>query len=245
MNENIEQYNKLRIDVDEPFQFHCTQCGDCCREREDILLTARDLFRIALKLKMEPLEVVKQYGESYVGSPSRLPIVRLRPLGPLKQCSLLKNNKCLVHDAKPGVCAMFPIGRMLKLKPDKEHPTHMVEPQIEYICTHPGCGDDSESHTVREWLDSFGIDLEDAFFIEWSQTLTELSVALQKAENYANEKTMLQLWNAVFICLYLNYDISESFYPQFRSNLEKIFQILELLHKIVLDDRTSVLKKSQ
>lgn len=232
MNEDLEQYKKLRIDVDEPFQFHCTQCGDCCRDREDILLTARDLFRIAKKLKMNPVDFIKNYGESYIGNPSRLPIVRLRPLGPFKQCSLLKNNKCLVHDAKPAVCAMFPVGRMLQMKPEGEQSVRMAKPQIEYICTHPGCGDDLETHTVREWLDTFGIDLEDSFFIQWSQTLSKLSVALQEEEKHTDSKSMIQLWHAIYICLYLNYDIDENFYPQFQANVEKIFQVLDLLHQI-------------
>lgn len=240
MNEDIEQYKKLRIDVDEPFQFHCTQCGDCCRDREDILLTARDLFQIAQKLKMSPAEVVNRYGETYIGAPSRLPIIRLRPLGPFKQCSLLRNNKCLVHDAKPAVCAMFPIGRMLELKLEEKHPNHMVKPQIEYICIHPGCGDDSETHTVQEWLHRFGIALDDAFFIEWSQTLTKLSVALQKQEQNINEKRMEQLWNAIFICLYLNYDINESFYPQFQSNATRVFETLDLINTFLPDDEALV-----
>lgn len=243
MNEDIEQYKKLRIDVDEPFQFHCTQCGDCCRDREDILLTARDLFQIAQKLKMSPAEVVNQYGEAYIGTPSRLPIIRLRPLGPFKQCSLLRNNKCLVHDAKPAVCAMFPIGRMLELKPEEKRPSHMAKPQIEYICTHPGCGDDSETHTVREWLRRFGIALDDAFFIEWSQTLTKLSVALQKQEQNINEKRMGQLWNATFICLYLNYDITKSFYLQFQSNATRVLDTLDLLNAFLPDDE-ALIKRS-
>lgn len=43
------------------FRFHCMQCGDCCRHREDILLTPFDLFRIAGHLSITPGEVAKQF----------------------------------------------------------------------------------------------------------------------------------------------------------------------------------------
>ena len=32
------------VSSDDTFRFHCTQCGKCCTERDDILLTPRDLF---------------------------------------------------------------------------------------------------------------------------------------------------------------------------------------------------------
>ena len=47
---NAIEHNKLT--ADDPFRFHCTQCGKCCINREDILLTPLDLFRIANELKL-------------------------------------------------------------------------------------------------------------------------------------------------------------------------------------------------
>ena len=41
---NAIEHNKLT--ADDPFRFHCTQCGKCCINREDILLTPLDLFRM-------------------------------------------------------------------------------------------------------------------------------------------------------------------------------------------------------
>lgn len=106
--ENLEN---MIIDPNEPFRFHCTQCGKCCEHREDILLNPQDLFRMAKFLKQSPADVVNHYCEVYIGPDSRIPIVRLLPEGPTKRCPFLVRNKCRIHEAKPTVCAMFPIGR--------------------------------------------------------------------------------------------------------------------------------------
>ena len=110
----MDNYDDLHIGVDETFKFHCTMCGKCCIKREDILLSPRDLYRVSRELQLAPSDFVNQYGETYIGSDSRIPIVRLRPRGSIKRCPLLKDRKCSVHKVKPTVCAMFPIGRLVK-----------------------------------------------------------------------------------------------------------------------------------
>ena len=43
LKEIVDNFDSLKIGVDEPFRFHCTMCGKCCINREDILLTPRDM----------------------------------------------------------------------------------------------------------------------------------------------------------------------------------------------------------
>lgn len=52
LKEIIDNYDSLKIGIDEPFQFNCIQCGKCCINREDILLTPRDLYNLGKELKM-------------------------------------------------------------------------------------------------------------------------------------------------------------------------------------------------
>ena len=114
LKEIVDNFDSMKIGVDEPFRFHCTMCGKCCINREDILLTPRDMYCMAKELQITPKELFDQYCETYVGHDSRIPIVRLKPRGSIKRCPLLKEHKCSVHKAKPGVCAMFPIGLYLQ-----------------------------------------------------------------------------------------------------------------------------------
>lgn len=163
-----ENLDRMTIGVDEPFKFNCDMCGKCCIHREDILLNAKDIYHMAKELQMEPAEMFQKYCETYIGGSSRIPIVRIKPRGPIMRCPLMKERKCSVHKAKPTVCAMFPIGRCIKMEADDKNPAVSTN-EITYIFTDPGCGDGSKNHTVREWLGEFGIPLEDEFFFAWNE----------------------------------------------------------------------------
>lgn len=106
----VENLDSMKIGLDEPFKFHCDMCGKCCIHREDILLSPKDIYNMSKELGIKPEELFERYCEVYVGPDSRVPIVRLKPRGSVKRCPLLKNRKCMVHKAKPTVCAMFPLG---------------------------------------------------------------------------------------------------------------------------------------
>lgn len=228
LKEIVDNFDKLKIGVDDPFQFQCGECGKCCINREDILMSPKDMYNAAKELGLSVIDFFKQYCETYVGPSSRIPIVRLVPRGSIKRCRLLKNRKCSIHKAKPAVCAMYPIGRCIVRDPD--NPTaELTSEQIQYIFTHPGCGKGEETHTVREWLETFGIPLEDEFFLKWQQTTAELGDIFRRAENIASEKTMELAWNAAFVALYLGYDTEADFMPQFEQNRKNVTELVRLL----------------
>ena len=148
MKHDIETIKKQVLDLDKSFEFKCLQCCNCCRNREDILLTAYDIYRIAKHLSIKPHDVFTKYCETYIGTSSGVPVVRLMPKPIGKVCPLLKSGKCSVHQAKPVVCALFPLGRYMSSDDDDS---------INYFLQDIRCGGKGEHHTVREWLQSFNI----------------------------------------------------------------------------------------
>lgn len=216
----VDNFDKLQIGVDDPFKFHCTMCGKCCFHREDILINPKDIYNISKELGMTPQEMIEQYCETYIGRDSRMPIVRLKPRGSVQRCPLLKNHKCSVHKAKPVVCAMYPIGRCLKV--GERDIKDITTDDILYIFQNPGCGDETETHTVREWLGSFGMSVEDEFFIEWQKVVTELCLIFRKVEKMLSPNTMMMVWQSAYVGLYLHYDMNMDFMPQFTENAKKV-----------------------
>lgn len=223
-----ENLDSMLIETDEPFKFHCDMCGKCCINRDDILLNAKDVYNMAKELQMEPLNMVETYCETYIGDSSRIPIVRIKPRGSIRRCPLMKNHKCSVHKAKPTVCAMFPIGRCIQMDAKKDD-TKFTTSDSKYIFTNPGCGDDSETHTVREWLNEFGIPLEDEFFLTWNQLISELGGIFRKGEKVLSEDGMNTVWNLTFVKIYLNYDLSMEFMPQFEKNAAEILAVMRMM----------------
>ena len=225
LQEIADNLDKMAIGVDDRFQFHCDMCGKCCIHREDILLNAKDVYRMAKELQMEPADMFQKYCETYIGESSRIPIVRIKPRGSIMRCPLMKEHKCSVHNAKPTVCAMFPIGRCIKMEADNPNP-EIAAGNITYIFTDPGCGDNSETHTVREWLGGFGIPLEDEFFVAWNQLVSELGCIFREAEKVLSENTMCAAWQLTFVKVYLDYDMGREFRPQFQANVSEILDIM-------------------
>ncbi len=229
LKEIVDNFDSLKIGLDEPFRFHCTMCGKCCINREDILLTPRDMYSMAKELQISPEELFKRYCETYIGHDSCIPIVRLKPRGSIKRCPLLKDRKCSVHKAKPGVCAMFPIGRCVTVDQKAAKMTNAKIGEIQYIFTNPSCGDNAETHTVRGWLSEFGIPVEDEFFNLWHQKIFQLGSIFRKAEKVCSDHTMELAWTATFVALYLEYDTSKDFLPQFEENSEKILNLMKMI----------------
>lgn len=223
-----ENLDAMTVGVDEPFKFHCDMCGKCCINREDILLNAKDIYNMSKELQMEPVDMFKKYCETYIGESSRIPIVRIKPRGSIKRCPLMKEHKCSVHKAKPTVCAMFPIGRCIKMDASNQN-VEINTSDIRYIFTDPGCGDNSETHTVREWLGEFGIPLEDEFFLAWNRTISELGAIFHKGEKVLSEEGMMAAWNLTFVKIYLDYDMAKEFLPQYKENVEEVLAVMRTM----------------
>ena len=101
------QFRPLR--PDDEFITGCARCGQCCRNRSDIILSPYDIYHLAHGLDMHPLEVIRNYGSVYVGQTSHIPLVSLRYVkeGDGTVCPFLKP----VNAFKPAVCRMYPLGR--------------------------------------------------------------------------------------------------------------------------------------
>ena len=88
------------------------------------------------------------------------------------------------------------------------------------------CGDDSETHTVREWLSGFDIALEDEAYIAWNQVISDVSSQIQKLEKTQDMLTMMEVWFVARLLLYLRYDISKDFLPQMQENVSCLTELL-------------------
>lgn len=224
-----EHLEEMLIKPDEKFRFHCTQCGKCCINREDILLNPKDLYNIAATLSMSQEAVVERYCETYMGGTSHLPIVRLKPRGTIKRCPFLKNRKCIVHNAKPTVCAMYPIGRCLAISQDVMRSIDSAELKTQFILTDINCGDGSEEHTVRDWLSAFGIPIDDQYFIRWQRIALLSSKVIKQAESSWSPEGINMLLTLVFNVLYLGYDMDQAFESQFDQRVAKLHGILSMI----------------
>ena len=226
-NELFRDLESMTIGLDDTFKFHCDQCGKCCTHREDIILSPMDIFKMAKELKMTPVEFYHEYCVFNIGEHTRMPIVRLASEGKDTHCVLLKNHRCSVHKVKPAVCAMFPLGRYMSFEKDDYNAESIDTSKVKYLLQPPECGDESETHTVREWLSGFDIKLEDEAFVQWQKAISRFSNKFKELEKKQDMLSMMEIWFVVRVSLYLQYDTSKEFLPQFNYNVENLLKLLD------------------
>jgi len=221
------------------FKFSCNVCGKCCRNRDDIILNTFDIYRLAKFLSLTPYEFIEKYCDKYLGPDSKLPIVamKFKTIYDLNKtytaCPFLKHRdgvlKCIVHEAKPTVCALFPLGRAIKIQ-DSELEVYYYEQDV---C----CGSKETTHTIKEWLDSYSIsDSEEAFilFSDFTKKLYEI-IDLRKLhdEKIISEKMMESFYFMLVNLMYLKYDTNKPFIEQYKENLNSICKMSSNIAEIL------------
>lgn len=207
MSYNYEELMKKKIELDEEFEFGCDCCGQCCH-RDLLLLAGYDIYRIAKFLGKTMKEIIEENCFGYIGEDSKLPIVSVKPRLADNSCRFLRNGKCLVHDVKPSVCGLFPLGRMYDSRID----------DYVYFKQKIICGN-KEKHTLKEWLESINIEEIDRMSKPWGNALTDLAMYLQKIKD---EKKLRVITNKLIIALYLNYDTNIDYVEQLERNLQEL-----------------------
>lgn len=230
--EGIEHLEEHLLDLDSEFRFKCRRCGKCCIHQDTIIFNTRDIYNIAKKKGLTMREVVDAYTEVYIGRNSRIPIIHLLSNGPKGACPLLENGRCSVHDCKPTVCALFPLGRVAVGSKDDGQPGLGQELQVKYIINDYNCGSAKRVNTVRSWLARFGIPEHDEFYLLWSRVLTTLTMAAMKMEEAkVSEPTLNMFWSTVCQILYFQYDVARDFMPQFQAAADALIHLGETLIK--------------
>jgi len=236
-HELIENLDKYRIGIDDVFAFKCRECGKCCRGREDILLNPRDVYNIATALEMTHKQVIETYCEVYIGQDSRIPIARLKPKGPNRNCPLLQGDRCIIHAKnpahKPTVCALFPLGRVVASEHAPENMELGNPYEVQYILNHASCGSLKRKQTVRAWLENYNIPTDDHFFLKWNEALFKIVTTIQQYDGKegVTKRVMDMLWSAIFQSLYTDYDTHQEFHQQFENNISKLLRVFDGLGK--------------
>ena len=124
----------------------------------------------------------------------------------------LKDGLCSIHDCKPAACALFPLGRVVIMKPtlegEADGSNYKVELEVKYMLNSSDCGSGKQVHTVREWLARFGIPEHDEFFLLWSKVTIMLQEMISKLEEkHASDVALNFFWNAIYVLPQQNWTI--------------------------------------
>ena len=203
MVNKMEIMEAEKMSPQDTFRFRCDSCGKCCRNRGAILLNPHDIVRMQKYLELSLKEILDIYCEAYIGESSRVPIVRLRHAA---VCVFLMHGKCLIQEAKPSVCVLYPLGRI----------TEVGKTDVKYFLQDVGCGKRDRENHVADWLRNLGEDHEECACI-WYSLIGEASDFMRDLPKGAG---LQNLQEALFGLLYDGYDCDSPLAPQLRGRLD-------------------------
>ena len=200
--DEIEHLNTLGLD--DTFHFACKACGNCCKQRRDIVLTPYDIFRLAKYLSRTPEEIIKRYCDVYEGENSHFPVVWLMPVPPDDRCPFLINRKCVVHTAKPVLCRIFPLARIMGKESKGSR----------FYFNGSSCHHDPKTTVIRDWIGDVASEDSENAGILWADIVSGVLSAIHPRTLQCSKEKRAKILNAVFCILWLPYDTEKDFAPQ-------------------------------
>lgn len=192
----------------------CKGCSQCCSGMgSSVVLDPMDLYRLTVGLSMTFEELMGDKIELGVVDGIILPNLKMR--GGSETCAFLdENGRCGIHEQRPGICRLFPLGRYY----EKEKRSFRYFLQV-HECPAPN----KTKIKVEKWLSTPDLPKYEAYINKWHYFLEDVQFRLEGSEDEVRKNTDLFLLKLFYILPYTGDD----FYVQFeeRMNLaqEKLF----------------------
>ena len=247
------------IEKDTKFQFICDGCrdgsSDCCcnRKNDPIIINPYDVYKLQKGLGKNSREIIDEHCIPILGGQSGYPLLLLkakkiqRPYIVEEVCTFLQrttdeNGKsrryCSVHDFKPGVCSIFPLGRVQS--PGDE----MI-----YFLQDINCGlkptEKDPKITIKEYVPN--LENEDAAFLKYYEVMSKISkvVALDKLNSSQKiPQGLKNIFCVLFLYILCDFDSDKDYFEQLDENAELVISFMKegLLLELAQFDEDVVVK---
>lgn len=225
---DLETFQKNELRPEDTFHFECKICGNCCRNRsQPILLTGADIYRIACALDITMMNAVEDNTVGYIGETSHIPVLVLKERTD-GSCRLLRKGRCSVHQNKPVVCALYPLGRFYDFRDKRFH----------YFVNHITCQPnrkDGKSWTLQEWLDKFKIEETEKMTQAWNRLIGGLTMVTCEM---GCDEIKGRLLEVLLSALYFDYDTDKPYIEQVEQHMVTLIEVFKKeFHKTLKFER--------
>lgn len=192
----------------------CAGCHDCCTGMgKSIVLDPMDIWRIEKECNIEFDALVSKYIEFNVVDGLILP--NLRQENDKEECAFLNSEgRCSIHKARPGICRLFPLGRIY----DEEGFKYFLQV---YECSKT----ERSKIKIKKWIGIEDISSYEKYILEWHRFLKKCEEGQKELDE--NNKRVLAMY--VLKTFYQTpFDISKeetSFYKEFYDRLNKAWEL--------------------
>lgn len=191
----------------------CKGCSSCCEGMgTSIVLDPYDIYRLTTGLGLSMEQLLTDKLELNVAGGVILPNLKMQ--GERDCCAFLdENGRCSIHANRPGICRIFPLGRVYE------------DGKFDYILQIHECKKENRSKVkVSKWIDTPDQKRNEAFIIKWHYLIKGLQEQIQ---NGLDEAVVKQLNMYVLHLFFLTpYEKEQDFYEQFEVRYAKVKELL-------------------
>ena len=195
----------------------CKGCSDCCTDMgESIWLDPYDVYQLTTNLGRNFETLLAKEVELHVEDGLIMPNIRMAGEDGLKCSFLNEEGRCSVHEFRPGLCRLFPLGR------------NYENGKLTYFLLEDACPIPNKSKMkINKWLSVPRLKDYEVFLVEWHG----LTKGLREfyADN-GDEEAVMKAVNMQFLQIfYLVPYTEEDFYLQFAKRMEQMREVLRTL----------------
>lgn len=180
----------------------CNGCNVCCHDIGDlVVLTPFDIYEMKRCLKLSFEELLKEH--VWLRNTGKIVLPYLKMKGEDKACSFLsEQGRCTIHGYRPGICRLFPLGRLYETD------------DFKYFLQINSCVKrDLKEVKIREWLGIQDYDENKAFLICWHQMIKALGFRLKFVRD---EKELAEINRTLLELFYIrDFTSEDNFYDVF------------------------------
>lgn len=190
----------------------CAGCSACCRGMGDtIILDPLDVHRISGRLQKTPQELMGE-GALALGVVDGIILPHLQMQPGSDACFFLNSEgRCSIHESRPGICRLFPLGR------------YYENGDFRYFLQTDECRRERRSKVrISKWIDTPDLPRYRQFVLDWHYFLNDVEERLKAQPEMARQ------WDTLILQgFYLTaYEAEEEFYPQFQKRLQTYSRII-------------------
>lgn len=178
----------------------CAGCSSCCQGMEDtIVLDPYDAYRLGQGLEKSFEELLDE--AFTLGMVDGLALPKLKLAGENGRCVFLNaEGRCSIHAYRPGICRLFPLGRIYE------------DGSCWYFLQVHECPKKNKTKVkVQKWLDTPDIRKYEAFLLQWHDLCTLLRERILEQEEIRKDVLM----NVLRFFYQMPYKEDREFYEQF------------------------------
>lgn len=189
----------------------CEGCSECCRGMgSSIILDPMDVWRLQKGIK-KGFQALLEEGKIELNMADGMILPNLKMDAEREACPFLDGQgRCSVHDCRPGLCRLFPLGR------------YYEENGFRYfIQIHECRKQDRGKIKIKKWLGIPNLKAYENYILGWHGFLNQCEDALETLSEENVRILELYVLRRFFETAYMAAD-ENGFYEEFSARLEEV-----------------------